>query len=266
MFTTMLPEPSVGSELHPQSETLLESFAERLMAPISARLVEELAEHMEQAHADGQMSEAHIGILRLLVRHKQAAIARRTAESRARVSALRWSERKRSERIALRRWQAASSYLPAKLAQHFTLGQQAVLAVVGPLAATPSGCQLPLATIARRAGVGVTTASDALRRAWRLGLVMIEERRVRGRPSLPNLVRVTGWRWKAWLLRRWEMRAAAAREAGGGSRNADTVWNKKKAKRNGASKREVPRGADRDGRGSEEPGPSASSCRPFEGL
>ena len=266
MFTATPSEPLPGSAPHSQSGSLLDAFAERLMAPIGAPCVEELFGHMEQAHAAGHMSGAHIEIVRLLVRHKRAAIKQRTAESRASSSALRWPERKRPKRIALRRWQAASSYLPAKLAQHFTLGQQAVLAVVGPLAATISGCRLTLATIARRAGVCVTTARDALRLARLLGLVMIEERRVRGARSLPNVVRVTRVRWKTWLLRRREMRASAARKAEGGSKNADTVLNKKKAEQDEAPKREASGAAARDAREFGVPGPFASPRRRSEGA
>ena len=268
MFTTTTtPSETFACSLQrARSDDLLHTFAERLVTRISARHVEEQAGHMELAHAAGHMSGAHIDVVRLFASLKLAAIEHCTAESRASLRALRWPERKRPERIALRRWQAALSYLPAKLAQHFTLGQQAVLAVVGPLAVSRFGCGLPHATIARQAGVGKTTARDTLKLAQHLGLVKIMERRVRSVRSLPNVVRVTSTRWKSWLLKRREKQAATAREAGGGSKNADTVLNKNKAQQNRAPERDAPRAARRDARVFEGQDPFASPDRPFEGL
>ena len=43
---------------------------------------------------------------------------------------------------------------------------------------------------AARAGVGRTTAQNAMREARTLGLVTVQERRRRGQPSLTNIVRV----------------------------------------------------------------------------
>ena len=48
-----------------------------------------------------------------------------------------------------------------------------------------------LALIAARAGVGRTTAQNALREVRALGLATVQERRRRGQPSLTNLIRIS---------------------------------------------------------------------------
>src|SRR5271163_1425398 len=62
-------------------------------------------------------------------------------------------------------------------------------------------CALPLCAIAARAGVGVTTARDAIRLAAGDGLLVITERRRRGCASLPNVLRVISREWKAWIAK-----------------------------------------------------------------
>jgi hypothetical protein len=52
---------------------------------------------------------------------------------------------------------------------------------------------------AARAGVGRTTAQNAMREARTLGLVTVQERRRRGQPSLTNIVRVISAEWRTWL-------------------------------------------------------------------
>ncbi len=62
-------------------------------------------------------------------------------------------------------------------------------------------CDMTVGEIAARAGVGETTARNALRAAARLGLLTIEERRRRGQPNLSNIVRIVSREWLAWLDR-----------------------------------------------------------------
>ena len=64
------------------------------------------------------------------------------------------------------------------------------MAAIGALANTRAGRQLRMATIARRAGVGRTTAREALRVTWVLGLIAIEHRLRRRQLSLPNVLRM----------------------------------------------------------------------------
>ena len=92
--------------------------------------------------------------------------------------------------------------MPSSLARLFTPGQVAVLSVVGREAARgrPT-CELPLSQIEALAGVGRTTAQEALRLAKGLGLVWVRERRRRGERSETNVVTVLSKGWWRWLKR-----------------------------------------------------------------
>jgi predicted transcriptional regulator len=83
----------------------------------------------------------------------------------------------------------------------FTQGELAVLRVVGDEVAQHGACGRSLAEIAARAGCCRSTAKNALRSAARAGLVVIEERRQRGRKNLPNVVRIVSTEWTTWLAR-----------------------------------------------------------------
>ena len=82
MVTTMSPEQFWAGPRNSASEGLLEAFADRLCGPMNAALVEELAGYMELAHAEGYVSEAHIGMMRFFSHKRLTAIMCRTAESR----------------------------------------------------------------------------------------------------------------------------------------------------------------------------------------
>ena len=97
-----------------------------------------------------------------------------------------------------RRW-AAAGYLPPALAQAFTAGEQAVLAVVALEVGKRGACSLALGHVAALAGVSMTTAKRALRQAKLLGLVTVEERRLSRWRSDTNVVRVVSREWAAWL-------------------------------------------------------------------
>jgi len=98
-----------------------------------------------------------------------------------------------------RRGLAASGVLPARLAHHFTTGEQAVLSVIGTVCKTVGRCELPIDAIAAKAGVSRTTVQNALRAAKRLGVISVQERRFRGRASDFNVVKVVSSEWIAWL-------------------------------------------------------------------
>lgn len=97
-----------------------------------------------------------------------------------------------------RRW-AASGRLPPQLAARFTLAEQAALSLVAAETARRGDCRLSVPHLAAVAGVSETTVRNALREAQRLGLVTIEERRLTGRRSDTNVVRVVSAEWTAWL-------------------------------------------------------------------
>lgn len=104
-----------------------------------------------------------------------------------------------AESMARRRRWAAAGYLPPKLAQAFTAGEQAVLAVVALEVGKRGACSLALGHIAALAGVSETTAKRALRQAKLVGLISIEERRLSRWRNDTNVIRVVSAEWAAWL-------------------------------------------------------------------
>jgi hypothetical protein len=105
----------------------------------------------------------------------------------------------RQRSIERRRRLAASGPLPPQLATHFTTSWLAVLHIVGAEVKAHGLCSLHIDAIAARAGGCRTTAQDAIRQARALGLLTVEERRRRGRPSLTNLIRIINSEWLTWL-------------------------------------------------------------------
>lgn len=102
---------------------------------------------------------------------------------------------------ARRRRLAAAGPMPPALAAGFTQGEQAALAIVVAEIRAKGVCGASLAEIAARAGVGRTTAQNAIREAARQGLVTVQERRREGQKNETNLVRVVSREWCAWLKR-----------------------------------------------------------------
>ncbi len=108
----------------------------------------------------------------------------------------------RAESIARRRRLAASGPMPPALAARFTIGELAALRIVADECRASGRCERTIGEIAARAGVGASTARNGLRMAAALGLVLIVERRRRGAPNLPNVVRIVSPEWRAWIARR----------------------------------------------------------------
>ena len=131
----------------------------------------------------------------------------------------------RQASLERRRRVAFSGGMPSGLARLFTPGQVAVLSVVGREAARgrPT-CELPIAKIEALAGVGRTTAQEALRLAKGLGLVWVRERRCRGERSETNVVTILSKGWWRWLKRhvapeapeKAPRKGAEGRRSGGG--------------------------------------------------
>ena len=55
--------------------------------------------------------------------------------------------------------------------------------------------------IAARAGIGRTTAQNAMRLAATMGLLTVQERRREGQKNLPNVVRIVSREWQLWIKR-----------------------------------------------------------------
>lgn len=121
----------------------------------------------------------------------------------------------RQRSIERRRQLAASGPMPPALASQFTVGQLAVLRIVGDEVMANGVCDRSLAEIASRAGVCRKLAQNTLRMAARDGLVIVQRRPRPGRKNLTNLIRILSPEWVAWLKHggRSERRAMSTRDA-----------------------------------------------------
>jgi hypothetical protein len=108
---------------------------------------------------------------------------------------------KRPVAIARRRHLAASGPMPPSLACRFTVGELAVLRIVGDEVRQHGQCDRCVDELAARAGVCRSLAKNAIRTAARLGLLTVEERRREGRRNLPNVIRIVSREWLTWLAR-----------------------------------------------------------------
>src|SRR4051795_2687099 len=103
--------------------------------------------------------------------------------------------------IARRRHLAASGPMPPALACKFTVGELAVLRIVGDEVRQHGHCARCVDELAARAGVCRSMVKNAVREAARLGLLTVQERRREGRRNLSNVVRIVSREWLAWLAR-----------------------------------------------------------------
>src|ERR671913_555990 len=108
---------------------------------------------------------------------------------------------KRPVAIARRRHLAASGPMPPSLACKFTVGELAVLRIVGDEVRRHGQCDRCVDEIAARAGVCRRMVQNAIREAARLGLLTVQERRREGRRNLPNVIRIVSKEWTSWLTR-----------------------------------------------------------------
>ena len=117
----------------------------------------------------------------------------------------------RTESQSRRRRLAASGPMPPALACRFTTGQLAVLRIVADEIVTRGVCGLCVEAIAARAGVCPRWAQVALRLAEGDGLLVIQERRHRGRKNDTSLIRIISDEWRQWLRRGRRSRPEAHR-------------------------------------------------------
>lgn len=110
------------------------------------------------------------------------------------------SEQKQAARER-RRKLGSSADAPANIRCQYTEGERAVLFVIVGEVKHHGLCDLPIGKIAALAGVGRTTAQNALREARRLEHVKVTERPQPGRESLTNIIHITSPEWLAWLKR-----------------------------------------------------------------
>ena len=89
--------------------------------------------------------------------------------------------------------------LPPHVRDRFTEGERAALYIVASDCRQHGRCSSSIKEIGDRAGVGVTTVRNALRKARHLDLLSIQERPQWRAKNLTNLVRIVCQRWLAWL-------------------------------------------------------------------
>ncbi len=172
-------------------------FAEQIRRAVEAapRLkLAQIGETMWKAWAAGHVSDAEAEELSGLIE------ARKALPAAPQPAARRVGSRPRSPASMERRrsW-AASGRLPPALANRFTLGEQAALAVVAAEAGRRGDCRLAIDHIAALAGVGRSTVKNALRQAHALGLVHITERKITGFRNDTNVVTIVSPEWLSWL-------------------------------------------------------------------
>lgn len=189
-----------------------QSLSTALDAARTLARVDELARDLWQSYAAGGIADADAGHVSAQIEEARKRIRpvdtvavrapfvpRRTSafppRARRCVSPDRLASRDRRRRLAY------SGPLPPALASRFTPGQLATLRIVADEVRARGICALPLAAIAARAGVGITTARDAIRLAAGDGLLVIQERRRRGSPNLPNVVRIISREWTMWIAK-----------------------------------------------------------------
>ncbi len=104
--------------------------------------------------------------------------------------------------VARRRHLAASGPMPPSLACRFTVGELAVLRIVGDEVRQNGFCDRTVAELGARAGVSRSTAKNAIRAAAAMGFLTVQERRREGQVNLPNVIRVVSRDWLQWLERK----------------------------------------------------------------
>jgi hypothetical protein len=97
---------------------------------------------------------------------------------------------------------AWSGPLPGFLAARLTVADMAVARIVADEHLARKHCDLSIYEISRRAGMCRKTAKRALCRLRTEKLISIEERPIKGRKSLTNVVRVISAAWLCWLEKR----------------------------------------------------------------
>lgn len=103
--------------------------------------------------------------------------------------------------IERRRRLASSGPLPPSIACRYTVGQQAVLRIVGDEIRDKGSCTLPLAAIAARAGTCRKLVQTTIRIARQEGLLAYQERRRPGQVSQTNVLTIASKEWAAWLTK-----------------------------------------------------------------
>jgi hypothetical protein len=164
-----------------------------------------ILQHAWGAHADGLITVNELEAV------EEAARSRREAIEAPPAPRLPVPPRPRRERspqqqrsLERRRTNAYSGPMPVPMAARFTVGELAVLDIVGDEVRLRGFCDRSIGELGSRAGVHRTTVQNALRQAKAAGLISVEYREPeRGRRrSLTNIIRIVSKEWLTWLSRR----------------------------------------------------------------
>lgn len=104
-----------------------------------------------------------------------------------------------SSRWARKRRLGDMAALPPHVRDSFTEGERAVLCIVAADCRQHGSCRCSIKEIGDRAGVGMTTVRNALRRARLMHLVDITERPQWRAKHLTNVISIVCPRWLSWL-------------------------------------------------------------------
>jgi hypothetical protein len=184
---------------------LADQFLEAASAARTTHALDQLSRLTWRAHAEGQLNDAEGQAISEALQARRASFSVRIGGPATKAApGLPPAKRPprspdRQASLERRRRQATSGAVPAKIAASFTPGETAVLSVIARQCQRAGACVLPIDAIAALAGVGRTTTQNAMRQARKLGLILVKERRIPGRKSLTNVVRVISRDWSGWL-------------------------------------------------------------------
>jgi len=106
---------------------------------------------------------------------------------------------KKKSWLRRRRLGSKSIALPSEICDLFTEGERAALNIIANVIKEKGICNWPIDKIAAIAGVCRRTVQNAMKAAQEVGLLNVQQRPVRGRKNLPNVIRIINDRWLSWL-------------------------------------------------------------------
>jgi hypothetical protein len=181
---------------------LADQFTGAAAAARNTAALDNLSRLIWRANAEGHLDDAAAGAAGEAVQRRRRDLAMSAyPKARTAAGAQRREPRSPDRRASLerRRRQAMSGVVPAKIAAHFTMAELAVLTVVARQCQRAGTCSLHIDAIAALAGVCRTTVKRAFRQARLRGLLLVKERRIPGRKSLTNIIRIVSEEWLGWL-------------------------------------------------------------------
>ena len=177
---------------------------ETSIAKASGANLDEIAKQIWKALAAGLVSDNTAELLSKAVENRRTALKDKRAASQ--VKPLQGASRAikspdKAASLERRRKQAASGVLSPDIAKHFTTAEQAALSVIAHSAKRSGGgsCDWFMDKIAAIAGVCRTSVRNAIRKAKELGLITVQERRVRWFRNLSNVISIVSSDWCKWL-------------------------------------------------------------------